>query len=93
MATSKPSITNSPKLRWCCGIVGFCVCVRCVLCMRALFVVLYVCIYIIIVLHVYVSRIFSRSYSGGYGAKVPPLPIPNREVKLRHADGTAQVGE
>ena len=32
-------------------------------------------------------------YSGDYGTKVPPLPIPNREVKLRHADGTAQVGE
>ena len=24
---------------------------------------------------------------------VPPLPIPNREVKPAHADGTAQVGE
>ena len=24
--------------------------------------------------------------------KVPPLPIPNREVKLRHADGTANCG-
>ncbi len=34
-----------------------------------------------------------KRYSGDYGTKVPPLPIPNREVKLRHADGTAQVGE
>ena len=31
-------------------------------------------------------------YSGDYGTKVPPLPIPNREVKLRHADGTAYSG-
>ena len=23
----------------------------------------------------------------------PPLPIPNREVKPHHADGTAKVGE
>ena len=27
--------------------------------------------------------------SGGYSTRVPPLPIPNREVKPRHADGTA----
>ena len=27
--------------------------------------------------------------SGGYSAEEPPLPIPNREVKLRSADGTA----
>ena len=26
---------------------------------------------------------------GGYSAGVPPLPIPNREVKPVHADGTA----
>jgi len=25
--------------------------------------------------------------------RVPPLPIPNREVKPHHADGTAKVGE
>ena len=28
-------------------------------------------------------------YSGDYSTEVPPLPIPNREVKLSHADGTA----
>ena len=28
-------------------------------------------------------------YSGGYSAGVPPLPIPNREVKPGRADGTA----
>ena len=27
--------------------------------------------------------------SGGYYGEVPPLPIPNREVKLTCADGTA----
>ena len=27
--------------------------------------------------------------SGGYCGEVPPLPIPNREVKPVHADGTA----
>ena len=26
---------------------------------------------------------------GGYSSEVPPLPIPNREVKLANADGTA----
>ena len=28
-------------------------------------------------------------YFGGFGPGVPPLPIPNREVKPGHADGTA----
>ena len=32
--------------------------------------------------------LFSRQ-PGGYGAGVPPLPIPNREVKPGCADGTA----
>ena len=27
--------------------------------------------------------------SGGFGSGVPPLPIPNREVKPGRADGTA----
>ena len=26
---------------------------------------------------------------GGYSGEVPPLPSPNREVKLTRADGTA----
>ena len=30
-----------------------------------------------------------QPYSGGYSVRVPPLPIPNREVKPHHADGTA----
>ena len=30
-----------------------------------------------------------RKVLGGYSGEVPPLPIPNREVKLTNADGTA----
>ena len=33
------------------------------------------------------------NYSGGYSGEVPPLPIPNREVKLARADGTAHPWE
>ena len=33
------------------------------------------------------------SDNGGYCKGVPPLPIPNREVKPLSADGTAFVGE
>ena len=33
-----------------------------------------------------------RSY-GDFSDGVPPLPIPNREVKPASADGTAIVGE
>ena len=40
-----------------------------------------------------VSHEYIKRYSGDYGTKVPPLPIPNREVKLRHADGTAYKWE
>ena len=29
---------------------------------------------------------------GGYSGEDPPLPIPNREVKLACADGTAYCG-
>ena len=33
-----------------------------------------------------------KRYLGGYSEEVPPLPIPNRAVKLLSADGTAQDG-
>ena len=33
-----------------------------------------------------------QSSLGGYSSEVPPLPIPNREVKLTNADGTAYLG-
>ena len=34
-----------------------------------------------------------RDISGGYSDGVPPLPIPNREVKPDRADGTAHPRE
>ncbi len=30
---------------------------------------------------------------GDYSGRVPPLPIPNREVKPASADGTVKTGE
>ena len=36
--------------------------------------------------------LFSETYCGGYSGEDPPLPIPNREVKLTIADGTAPPG-
>ena len=35
------------------------------------------------------GQIRHNPLSGGYCGEVPPLPIPNREVKLTCADGTA----
>ena len=35
------------------------------------------------------SKIVHQRISGGYCGRVPPLPIPNREVKPACADGTA----
>ena len=41
----------------------------------------------------YDQVIFSQDiYCGGYSGEDPPLPIPNREVKLTIADGTAPPG-
>ena len=31
----------------------------------------------------------TKRFVGGYSMEAPPLPIPNREVKLHSADGTA----
>ena len=39
------------------------------------------------------SSVFCHPYSGGYSVGVPPLPIPNREVKPVRADGTAHPWE
>ena len=36
--------------------------------------------------------LFSETYCGGESGEDPPLPIPNREVKLTIADGTAPPG-
>ena len=39
--------------------------------------------------NVELNELFSQViYCGGYSGEDPPLPIPNREVKLTHADGT-----
>ena len=35
------------------------------------------------------GNVRAESKSGGYSGGVPPLPIPNREVKPAIADGTA----
>ena len=32
-----------------------------------------------------------RQFAGEFTARVPPVPIPNTEVKPRWADGTARV--
>ena len=36
-----------------------------------------------------VRLMYTSVLLGGYSSEVPPLPIPNREVKLTNADGTA----
>ena len=38
-------------------------------------------------------RRYVNPISGGYSGGVPPLPIPNREVKPARADGTAHPWE
>ena len=38
------------------------------------------------------SDLSQVTYCGGYSGGVPPLPIPNREVKPAIADGTAPPG-
>ena len=73
--TSKPSATNCPKLS---------VCGACSLscsgfaCMRMSYHTLSG-----------VVRTFGKDIYGGDSDGVPPLPIPNREVKPVIADGTA----
>ena len=39
--------------------------------------------------HVRWTAVHTNDTNGGYGPGVPPLPIPNREVKPGRADGTA----
>ena len=43
-------------------------------------------------LHKCVVDLVSETYCGGDSGEDPPLPIPNREVKLTIADGTAPPG-
>ena len=44
-------------------------------------------------LALFVKIACSKDISGGYSDGVPPLPIPNREVKPDRADGTAHPRE
>ena len=73
--TSKPSATNCPKT-FASG-HSFCCSVRvhfCLFCFLILFSILCMVCHLLL---------------GGYCGGVPPLPIPNREVKPACADGTA----
>ena len=40
-----------------------------------------------------ILSIYAVHIKGSHSPGVPPLPIPNREAKPGHADGTAQAGE
>ena len=58
----------------------------------------YLGLYILLVVLVFIVQLcfclMSIVILGDYSTRVPPLPIPNREVKPCHADGTAHnVGE
>ena len=76
---SKPSTTNCPKLSFVC--LFFLLYVSCMACFT------YPCLWHG---HPYgVLRSTLMILSGGYCVGVPPLPIPNREVKPDCADGTA----
>ena len=82
--TSKPSTTNCPKLLF--------------LWWNTLKAALFAC-FLKKKTKVRVTRtmskrcMFKRYISGGYSDGVPPLPIPNREVKPDRADGTAHPRE
>ena len=41
----------------------------------------------------YRSGMPEKRFNGGYSEGVPPLTIPNREVKPLSADGTITMGE
>ena len=69
----------------------------CFVCLYVHIVFDYVNLVFCVIIHNSEFRIVERSedvrHSGGYSVGVPPLPIPNREVKPDRADGTAFVGE
>ena len=84
--TSKPSATNCPKV---VTVFHTCACMH---------IAASECIgpgsLLPTVSHTAVSeRAWPDEQKGGYSCGVPPLPIPNREVKPVRADGTAQAGE
>ena len=83
--TSKPSATNCPKAFYvylelfCCRLSGL---------VRFFSAVLAPSCRPYAPPHPY-GVVRCRTNSGGYSGGVPPLPIPNREVKPARADGTA----
>ena len=72
--TSKPSLTNCPRLSFSYAYAFGCKIKRSY-CYRKFLTVLFLSI--------------CQPHLGGYCSGVPPLPIPNREVKPACADGTA----
>ena len=79
MVTSQPSLTNCPCTFF-----------------QARLVYIYVQLFQVTDLLFYKHYFLCASclpYLGDYSTRVPPLPIPNREVKPRHADGTAYKWE
>ena len=43
--------------------------------------------------YIYFADLHGDAKSGGHSGEATPVPIPNTEVKLTCADGTATVGE
>ena len=78
---AKPSTTNCPRLSFVSHSFS------CIVCCRAMkidtltkrYILFYSC---------FACEDLSTPLSGGYSGRVPPLPIPNREVKPACADGT-----
>ena len=97
--TSKPSATNCPRLSL--GWLMFSVVWYCLSCsalntdgyvIRSLLVAIgHLYLRTVLVLSVQGCFLWcaAKDKSGGYCGGVPPLPIPNREVKPTCADGTA----
>ena len=97
--TSKPSATNCPRLSL--GWLMFSVVWYCMSCsvenrdgyvIRSLLVAIgHLYLRTVLVLPVQACFLWcaAKDKSGGYCGGVPPLPIPNREVKPTCADGTA----
>ena len=97
--TSKPSATNCPRLSrvW----LMFSVVWYCMSCsaenrdgyvIRSLLVAighLYLRTVLVLSVQAFFLWCAAKDTSGGYCGGVPPLPIPNREVKPTCADGTA----
>ena len=97
--TSKPSATNCPRLSfvW----LMFSVVWYCLSCsvldmdgyvIRSLLVAighLYLRTVLVLPVQAFFLWCAAKEKSGGYCGGVPPLPIPNREVKPTCADGTA----